>query len=192
MSRSIEGVLIGCLVLVSACKPREAVAVYEACYRRCTQPPPGECQPGHDWCIRACQPGQELGPRVVAATVTEVPGKVGRFPMLLSHSIGLETLGGVFTPLIKQCTRLPAEISEVFSTAVDNQSQVQIAISSGEASLVQDNTPLGLFFLREIPPAKRGTPQIRVTFRIEPTGALAVTAKDLLTGNVQTVAVNDL
>lgn len=181
--------LFGLLVMTSGCRRGEESAAYQACYERCVHPPAGECHPGHDWCIQVCRPGQNVGPRVVAAVLSDAPANVGPFPLLLAHSIGLETLGGVFTPLIKQCTQLPAEYSEVFSTAADNQSQVQIAILSGEAPRVKDNAPLGLFFLKEIPSAPRAVPQIRVTFRIEANGLLAVTAKDLATGKSQAVGV---
>ncbi len=178
------------LLIAASCRSGAASGQFDACYERCVHPAQGECPPGHDWCIVACRAETPTGPRVVAATLTEAPAPISAFPRLLAHSVGIETLGGEFTPLVRQCTALPAEASEVFSTAADDQPQVQIALASGEAHLARDNAPLGTFFLKEIPPAPRAVPQIRVTFRISASGTLTVTARDLLTGKQNVVPVS--
>ena len=94
-------------------------------------------------------------------------------------SLGIETLGGVFTKLIERNTTIPAKKSQVFSTAADNQTQVDIHILQGEREFAKDNKTLGRFELTGIPPAPRGIPQIEVTFDIDANGIVHVTAKDL-------------
>ena len=93
-------------------------------------------------------------------------------------SLGIETLGGVFTKLIERNTTIPTRKSEVFSTAADNQPSVEIKVYQGERAMAQDNRMLGVFQLGNIPPAPRGMPQIEVTFDIDANGILNVTAKD--------------
>lgn len=104
-------------------------------------------------------------------------------------SLGIETLGGVFTKLIESNTTIPAKKSEVFSTAADNQNQVEIHILQGERSLAKDNRTIGRFILDGIPPARRGTPQIEVIFDIDANGILHVTAKDKGTGKEQSIRI---
>ena len=96
-------------------------------------------------------------------------------------SLGIETLGGVFTKLIERNTTIPAKKSQVFSTAADNQTQVDIHILQGEREFAKDNKTLGRFELTGIPPAPRGIPQIEVTFDVDANGIVHVTAQDLVT-----------
>merc|ERR1719379_1915607 len=102
-------------------------------------------------------------------------------------SLGIETLGGVFTRLIPKNTAIPSKKSEVFSTAVDNQSQVGIKVYQGEREMAADNKLLGTFDLVGIPPAPRGKPQIEVTFDIDANGIVQVSAKDKGTGKEQKI-----
>jgi molecular chaperone DnaK len=104
-------------------------------------------------------------------------------------SLGLETLGGVMTALIDRNTTIPVKKTEVFSTAEDNQTAVDVHILQGERPMAADNMSLGRFRLEGIPPAMRGTPQIEVTFDIDANGILNVTAHDKATGKEQKVAV---
>jgi len=104
-------------------------------------------------------------------------------------SLGIETLGGVFTRLINRNTAIPTKKSEVFSTAVDNQSQVGIKCFQGEREMAADNKMLGTFDLVGIPPAPRGKPQIEVTFDIDANGIVQVSAKDKGTGKEQKIQI---
>lgn len=104
-------------------------------------------------------------------------------------SLGLETKGGIMTTLIPRNTTIPTNKSEVFSTAEDNQSSVEIHVGQGERSLIADNKSLGRFELQDIPPAPRGVPQIEVSFDLNVDGLLTVSAKDLATGKNQTLEV---
>merc|ERR1712170_195015 len=104
-------------------------------------------------------------------------------------SLGIETLGGVFTRLINRNTAIPTKKSEVFSTAVDNQSQVGIKVYQGEREMAEDNKLLGTFDLVGIPPASRGKPQIEVTFDIDANGIVQVSAKDKGTGKEQKIQI---
>jgi len=104
-------------------------------------------------------------------------------------SLGIETLGGVMTKLIERNTTIPTSKSQVFSTASDNQSQVEIHVLQGERDFAQDNKTLGRFILDGIPPAPRGIPQVEVTFDIDANGILDVKAKDRATGKEQQVRI---
>ncbi|AUD65308.1 molecular chaperone DnaK [Tenericutes bacterium MZ-XQ] len=104
-------------------------------------------------------------------------------------SLGIETLGGVFTKLIERNTTIPTSKSQVFSTAADNQPAVDIHVLQGERSMAADNKTLGRFQLADIPPAPRGVPQIEVTFDIDANGIVSVKAKDLGTNKEQSIQV---
>ena len=104
-------------------------------------------------------------------------------------SLGIETLGGVFTKLIDRNTTVPTRKSEIFSTASDNQPGVEIHVLQGERQFARDNRTIGKFHLNDIPPAPRGVPQIEVTFDIDANGILHVSAKDLGTGKEQKITI---
>jgi molecular chaperone DnaK len=104
-------------------------------------------------------------------------------------SLGIETLGSVFTRLIERNTTIPTRKSEIFSTASDNQPGVEIHVLQGERQFARDNKTIGKFQLAEIPPAPRGVPQIEVTFDIDANGILHVSAKDLGTGKEQKITI---
>ncbi|MCS7092990.1 MAG: molecular chaperone DnaK [Patescibacteria group bacterium] len=104
-------------------------------------------------------------------------------------TLGVETLGGVMTPLITRNTTIPTSKTEIFSTAADNQTQVEIHVLQGERPLARDNKSLGRFILDGIPPAPRGVPQIEVTFDIDASGILSVTARDRATGKSQSIKI---
>jgi len=104
-------------------------------------------------------------------------------------SLGIETMGGVFTKLIEANTTIPSRKSEVFSTAADNQPSVEIHVMQGERPMANDNRTIGRFHLDGIPPSPRGIPQIEVTFDIDANGILSVTAKDKATGKSQNIRI---
>lgn len=104
-------------------------------------------------------------------------------------TLAIETLGGVATPMIPRNTTVPTSKTEIFSTAADNQTQVQIVITQGERPMSADNKTLGTFTLDGIPPAPRGVPQIEVTFDMDASGILTVTAKDKASGKTQNIKI---
>lgn len=104
-------------------------------------------------------------------------------------TLGIETLGAVSTPLITRNTTIPTSKSEIFSTAADNQTSVEINVLQGERPMAADNKSLGRFILDGIPPAPRGVPQVEVTFDLDASGILSVTAKDKATGREQSIKI---
>ena len=104
-------------------------------------------------------------------------------------SLGIETLGGVMTTLIPRNTTIPTRKSEIFSTAADSQTSVEVHVLQGERPLARDNRTLGRFHLVGLPPAPRGVPQIEVTFDIDANGIVNVSAKDLGTGKEQKITI---
>ncbi|MFW0837966.1 MAG: molecular chaperone DnaK [Candidatus Komeilibacteria bacterium] len=104
-------------------------------------------------------------------------------------TLGIETLGGVATPLIERNTTIPTSKSQIFSTAADNQTSVEIHVVQGERPMVQDNKSLGRFILSGIPPSPRGVPQVEVTFDLDANGILNVKAQDKATGKEQSITI---
>jgi molecular chaperone DnaK len=104
-------------------------------------------------------------------------------------SLGVETGGGVFTPLIARNTTIPTEKGEIFTTSVDNQTFVPVHVLQGERKMAADNRSLARFELTGIPPAPRGVPKIQVAFRLDADGIVSVEAKDLGTGKAQSITV---
>jgi len=106
-------------------------------------------------------------------------------------TLGIETMGSVMTPLIERNTTVPASKSQVFSTAADSQTSVEIHVLQGDRPLAADNRTLGRFILHRIPPAPRGVPQVEVSFDIDANGILKVTAKDKATSRSQNITIKD-
>jgi molecular chaperone DnaK (HSP70) len=101
---------------------------------------------------------------------------------ILSESVGIETLGGVFTPIIPSGDSTPVEVTKVFSTAADNQTHIDITLYAGTSNVVDDCRFLGRFKIISIPPAPRGEPSVRVTFRVDESGFFYLSAADSITG----------
>jgi molecular chaperone DnaK len=142
------------------------------------------------------EPNKSVNPDEVVAVGAAVQGGVlgGEVKDVLlldvtPLSLGIETLGGVFTKLIERNTTIPTRKSEVFSTAADSQTSVEIKVYQGERSMARDNRMLGVFQLVGIPPAPRGVPQIEVEFDIDANGILNVKAKDRATNNEQKITI---
>jgi molecular chaperone DnaK len=142
------------------------------------------------------EPNKEVNPDEAVALGAAIQGSVltgEKKDLLLIDvtplSLGVETLGGVMTRLIKRNTAIPTRKSEVFTTATDNQTSVEVHVLQGEREMAADNRTLARFQLTGIPPAPRGVPKIEVTFDIDANGILNVTAKDLATGKEQSIKV---
>jgi molecular chaperone DnaK len=142
------------------------------------------------------QPNMSVNPDEVVAVGAAVQAAVIKGEMedvvlldVTPLSLGIETLGGVMTKLIDRNTTIPSRREEVFSTAEDNRTAVDVVVLQGEREMASDNRVLGRFRLEGIPPAQRGMPQIKVTFDIDANGILNVTAKDEATGKEQTVTI---
>ncbi|MCL5970444.1 MAG: molecular chaperone DnaK [Patescibacteria group bacterium] len=142
------------------------------------------------------EPNKSVNPDEVVAVGAAIQGGVlgGEVKDVLlldvtPLTLGIETLGGVSTPLISRNTTIPTAKSQVFSTAADNQTQVEINILQGERPMATDNKSLGRFILDGIPPAPRGVPQVEVAFDIDASGILHVKAKDKATGREQSIKI---
>ena len=141
-------------------------------------------------------PNQSVNPDEVVAVGAAIQGGVlgGEVKDILlldvtPLTLAIETLGGVATPMIPRNTTVPTSKTEVFSTASDNQTQVQIVVTQGERPMSADNKTLGTFTLDGIPPAPRGVPQVEVTFDMDASGILTVTAKDKATGKTTNIKI---
>ena len=142
------------------------------------------------------KPNKSVNPDEVVAIGAAVQGAVlkGEITDVLlldvtPLSLGIETMGGVFTKLIEANSTIPIRKSESFSTAVDNQANVEIHVLQGERPMASDNNTLGRFMLTDVPPAPRGVPQIEVTFDIDANGIISVSAKDKGTGKEQNIKI---
>lgn len=142
------------------------------------------------------EPNKSINPDEVVALGAALQGGIMQGDVkdvllldVIPLSLGIETLGGVATKLIDRNTTIPASKSQIFSTAADNQTQVEIHIVQGERAMASDNKSLGRFILDGIPPARRGMPQVEVTFDIDANGILKVSAKDKATNKEQSIRI---
>jgi molecular chaperone DnaK len=142
------------------------------------------------------EPNKSVNPDEVVAVGAAIQGGVLRGEVkdvllldVTPLSLGIETLGGVFTKLIEKNTTIPTKKSQVFSTAADNQPAVEIHVLQGEREMAANNKTLGRFQLMGIPPAPRGIPQVEVTFDIDANGIVSVSAKDMGTGKEQSIKI---
>jgi len=142
------------------------------------------------------EPNKSVNPDEVVAVGAAIQGGVLKGDVtdvllldVTPLSLGIETLGGVMTKLIDANTTIPTKKQEVFSTAGDNQTSVEVHVLQGERSMATDNKTLGRFHLGDIPPAPRGLPQIEVAFDIDSNGILHVSAKDKATGKEQSIKI---
>jgi molecular chaperone DnaK len=142
------------------------------------------------------EPNRSINPDEVVAVGAAIQGGIFQGDVkdvllldVIPLSLGIETLGGVATKIIEKNTTIPASRSQVFSTAGDNQTQVEIHIVQGERAMAGDNKSLGRFILDGIPPAPRGMPQVEVSFDIDANGILSVKAKDKATNKEQAIRI---
>ncbi|HIR60214.1 MAG TPA: molecular chaperone DnaK [Candidatus Faecivivens stercoravium] len=155
------------------------VAVQEAVKNATGMEPSKNLNPDECVAIGAAIQGGVLGGEVKGLLLLDVTPR----------SLGLETLGGVFTKIIERNTTIPTKKSQIFSTAADGQTSVEIHVLQGEREFAKDNKSMGMFRLDGIPPAPRGVPQIEVTFDIDANGIVHVSAKDLGTGKEQQITI---
>ncbi len=142
------------------------------------------------------EPSKEINPDEVVAIGAAIQGGILQGDVkdvllldVIPLSLGIETFGGVNTTLISKNTTIPTSKSQIFSTAADNQSSVEVHVLQGERPMANDNKSLGKFILDGIPPARRGIPQIEVTFDIDANGILSVSAKDKATNKTQSIRI---
>jgi len=142
------------------------------------------------------EPNKGVNPDEVVATGAAIQGGVLAGDVkdvllldVIPLTLGIETLGGVLTPLVERNTTIPTQKKQIFSTAIDNQPAVTIVVIQGERQMAKDNKEIGRFDLTEIPPSARGTPQIEVAFDIDADGILHVSAKDLGSGKEQKIRI---
>jgi molecular chaperone DnaK len=142
------------------------------------------------------EPNKSINPDEVVALGASIQGGILKGDVkdvllldVIPLSLGIETMGGVATKLIERNTTIPASRSQIFSTAADNQTSVEIHIVQGERAMAGDNKSLGRFILDGIPPAPRGMPQVEVTFDVDANGILSVKAKDKATNKEQSIRI---
>jgi molecular chaperone DnaK len=142
------------------------------------------------------EPNKSINPDEVVALGAAIQGGIMSGDVkdvllldVIPLSLGIETMGSVATKLIERNTTIPASRSQVFSTAADNQTSVEIHIVQGERAMAGDNKSLGRFILDGIPPAPRGMPQVEVTFDVDANGILSVKAKDKASGKEQSIRI---
>ena len=142
------------------------------------------------------EPNKSINPDEVVALGAAIQGGVLQGDVkdvllldVIPLSLSIETMGGVATKLVEKNTTIPASASQVFSTAVDNQTSVEIHIAQGERPMATDNKSLGRFILEGIAPAPRGMPQVEVTFNVDANGILEVSAKDKATGKQNSIRI---
>lgn len=142
------------------------------------------------------EPDKTVNPDEVVAMGAAIQGGIVRGELtdvllldVTPLTLGIETMGGVFTPLIPANTTIPCNYSEIFSTTMDNQEMVRVHVLQGERAMAEENKSLAKFELHGIPPAPRGLPKVEVTFKIDENGMVSVTARDLGTGRQQSVSV---
>lgn len=142
------------------------------------------------------EPDKSVNPDEVVAMGAAIQGGIVRGELtdvllldVTPLTLGIETMGGVFTPLIPANTTIPCTYSEIFSTTMDNQEMVRVHVLQGERAMAEENKSLAKFELHGIPPAPRGLPKVEVTFKIDENGMVSVVARDLGTGRQQSVAV---
>jgi len=142
------------------------------------------------------EPDKTVNPDEVVAMGAAIQGGIVRGELtdvllldVTPLTLGIETMGGVFTPLIPANTTIPCTYSEIFSTTMDNQEMVRVHVLQGERAMADENKSLAKFELHGIPPAPRGLPKVEVTFKIDENGMVSVTARDLGTGRQQSVSV---
>jgi molecular chaperone DnaK (HSP70) len=110
---------------------------------------------------------------------------------VLGQTVGIAHFGGHFIPIIKRFSKLPAKASQVFTTCMDDQSRIRIVVLQGEGNYIKENTPLGEFILDGIEQARRGIPEVEVSFEIDQSGLFMVSAKDLKTGSEKSITLED-